>query len=338
MGLMWTLANSPRVPEKVRSEFQRLGLANDEFLDADNWPRQMYVREARRMISDYVMTEKNCRRIEVAPESVGMGAYNMDSHHIQRYVTKDGFVRNEGDVQVRVRPYPISYRSIRPKKDECANLLVPVCLSASHIAFGSIRMEPVFMVLGQSAATAAALAIDGGSDVQSIDPAKLKARLEADGQVLDFDSPPIEPAVKVTKQSLGGIVVDDVDAEIVGFGAISTSARKYVMSGYRHDGNAGKGQSTARFTPDIPKAGRYRVLIAYPANPNRAARVPVTIAHADGETTVTIDQRKAPEADGLLRPIGAYRFEQGRRGHVEIGNKDTDGFVVIDAVQFVEAP
>jgi hypothetical protein len=338
IGLMWTLANNPRVPEKVRAEFQRLGLAKDEFLDADNWPRQLYVREARRMISDYVMTEKNCRRTEVVPDSVGMGAYNMDSHNIQRYVTKEGFVRNEGDVQVRVRPYPISYRSIRPKKDECANLLVPVCLSASHIAFGSIRMEPVFMVLGQSAATAAVLAIDGNSDVQSIDSAKLKAKLEKDGQVLDFDSPPIEPAVKVTKESLGGIVVDDAEAEVVGFGTVSTSAAKYVLAGYRHDGNAGKGQATARFTPDIPKASRYEVLIAYPSNPNRAARVPVTITHADGEATVTINQRETPPVDGLLRSIGTYRFEQGRRGHVEISNKDTTGFVVIDAVQFVPAP
>src|SRR5688500_10772665 len=165
-GLMWTLANHPRVPEKVRREFQRLGLAKDEFVDTDNWPPQLYVREARRMVSDYVMSEKNCRRREVVPDSVGMGAYNMDSHHVQRYVTAEGFVRNEGDVQVGARPYPISYRSIRPRGDECENLLVPVCLSASHIAFGSIRMEPVFMVLGQSAATAAVHAIDGQTSVQ----------------------------------------------------------------------------------------------------------------------------------------------------------------------------
>ena len=129
-----------RVPEKIREAFQKLGLAKDEFLDNDNWPRQLYVREARRMISDYVMTEKNCKRREVVEDSVGMGAYNMDSHNIQRYVTKEGFVRNEGDVQVRSRPYPVSFRSIRPKAAECSNLLVPVCLSASHIAYGSIRM------------------------------------------------------------------------------------------------------------------------------------------------------------------------------------------------------
>jgi len=192
-GLMWTLANNPRVPEKVRAEFQRLALAKDEFTDNDNWPRQLYVREARRMISDYVMTEKNCTRAEVVPDSVGMGAYNMDSHNIQRFITKEGFVRNEGDVQVRVRPYPISFRSIRPKASDCTNLLAPTCLSSSHIAFGSIRMEPVFMVLGQSSATAAVHAIEQGVDIQKIDPAKLQVRLEKDGQMLDFESPPLVP-------------------------------------------------------------------------------------------------------------------------------------------------
>jgi hypothetical protein len=186
-GLLWTLANSLRVPASIREEFQRLGLARDEFVDNDNWPRQLYVREARRVVSDYVMTEHNCRRERVAEDSVGMGAYNMDSHNAQRYVNAAGFVRNEGDVQVAVKPYPISYRSICPRREECTNLLVPVCLSASHIAYGSIRMEPVFMVLGQSAATAAALSIDDNVDVQQLDYSRLKARLEVDKQVLDFN-------------------------------------------------------------------------------------------------------------------------------------------------------
>ncbi|MDP5019315.1 MAG: FAD-dependent oxidoreductase, partial [Opitutales bacterium] len=168
-GLMWTYAHHPRVPEKIRLAFQKLGLAKDEFKDNGNWPRQLYVREARRMVSDYVMSEKNCRRVETIEDSVGMGAYQMDSHHIQRFVTKEGFVRNEGDVQVGSKPYPVSYRSIRPRASECTNLLVPVCLSASHIAYGSIRMEPVFMVMGQSAATAAGLAIERGTTVQAVD-------------------------------------------------------------------------------------------------------------------------------------------------------------------------
>jgi predicted dehydrogenase len=184
-GLLWTLANHERVPKMVRDEFQRLGLAADEFVDNENWPTQLYVREARRMIGPYVMTEHNCRGSQVVRDSVGMGAYGMDSHNCQRYVTPDGRVENEGDVQVHgFKPYPISYRSIVPKDDECSNLLVPVCLSASHIAYGSIRMEPVFMILGQSSATAAAIAVDKDITVQAVPYAELEARLMSDGQVL----------------------------------------------------------------------------------------------------------------------------------------------------------
>jgi hypothetical protein len=188
-GLMWTLANHPRVPAAVRAEFQRLGLAKDEFIDNDNWPHQLYVREARRMVSDVVMTQHACEQRVIADDPVGLGAYNMDSHNCQRYVTAAGVVRNEGDVQVGVSPYRVGYRSIRPRRGECENLLVPVCLSASHIAYGSIRMEPVFMVLGQSAATAASLALEAGAAVQDVDYAVLRQRLLADGQVLEWTGP-----------------------------------------------------------------------------------------------------------------------------------------------------
>ena len=188
-GLMYTLANNRRVPPDVREQFQRLGLARDEFTDNDNWPHQIYVREARRMVSEYVMTQRHCQHEIVSEDPVGLGAYNMDSHHCQRYVTEEGAVRNEGDIQVGVSPYRISYRSIRPRREECENLLVPFCLAASHIAFGSIRMEPVFMVLGQSAATAASIAIDDGVPVQSVDYGKLRAQLLADAQVLEWSGP-----------------------------------------------------------------------------------------------------------------------------------------------------
>ena len=186
-GLMWTLANHPRIAEKIRSQISRWGLAKDEFVDNDNWPHQLYVREARRMVSDYVMTEQNCRGRRVAEDSVGLGAYGMDSHNAQRYVDENGCVRNEGDIQVGgFNPYPISYRSIIPRRGECSNLLVPVCVSASHIGFGSIRMEPVFMILGQSAATAASLAIDENIGVQHLDYRKLRSRLLQDGQILQW--------------------------------------------------------------------------------------------------------------------------------------------------------
>ena len=193
-GLMWTLAHHPRVPGDVREHFRRWGPAKDEFVDTDNWPHQLYVREARRMVSDVVMTQHHCQRREVVDDPVGLGAYNMDSHNVRRLVTPEGKVRNEGDLQVGVAPYRISWRSIRPRREECTNLLVPICLSASHIAYGSIRMEPVFMVLGQSAATAAALAIEADVAVQDVPYEQLRERLVADGQVLDWTKPPRKPA------------------------------------------------------------------------------------------------------------------------------------------------
>lgn len=185
-GLMWFVANDPRVPEHVRTEMSRWGLPKDEFVDSAGWPPQLYVREARRLISDYVMTQHDCEGRTKIDDTVGLAAYTMDSHHVQRYA-KDGRVWNEGDVEVGgFPPYPIAYRAIRPKRAECANLLVPVCLSASHIAFGSIRMEPVFMVLGQSAATAACLALDADTTVQDVDVTDLQERLRQDGQVLEW--------------------------------------------------------------------------------------------------------------------------------------------------------
>jgi hypothetical protein len=185
-GLVWTLQNHPRVPEALRSEYRKWGLPRDEFIDNGHWPHQLYIREARRLVGDYVMTQHHCQRRRVAEDSIGMAAYTMDSHNVQRYVDEHGHVRNEGDVQVGgFPPYPISYGAIVPKRDECTNLLVPVCLSASHIAFGSIRMEPVFMILGQSAATAAAHAIEEGVPVQQVEYARLRERLLRDKQVLE---------------------------------------------------------------------------------------------------------------------------------------------------------
>jgi hypothetical protein len=185
-GLMYFMANDPRVPADVRSAMSQWGLAKDEFQDNGHWPHQIYVREARRMVGRYVMTENEILKRRPTPEPIGMGSYTMDSHNVQRYVTVEGFVQNEGDIGVSTQgPYQIAYGSIVPPAGQCENLLVPVCLSSSHIAFGTIRMEPVFMILGQSAATAAALALDGNVPVQSLDYQQLRARLLADGQVLE---------------------------------------------------------------------------------------------------------------------------------------------------------
>ncbi len=182
-GYYYFVANDDRVPEDIRTEMSKWGLSSDEFKDNENWPHQIYVREARRMLGEHVMTEHNVLNKEPAEKPVGMGSYTLDSHNCQRYITQEGFVQNEGDVGVHTKgPYRISYNSIVPKKAECANLLVPVCVSSSHIAFGSIRMEPVFMILGQSAGTAAVHAIEEGVAVQDVDYDRLRERLIKDSQ------------------------------------------------------------------------------------------------------------------------------------------------------------
>lgn len=185
-GMMYFLANDPRVPEKFRKEMSTWGLAKDEFTDNGNWPQQLYIREARRMIGSYVTTQLDVQGKRETPKPIGMGSYTMDSHNVQRYITPEGYVQNEGDIGVTPKkPYHISYGSITPKKKQCENLLVPAAVSSSHIAYGSIRMEPVFMILGQSAGTAAALSIDDKVAVQDLDYAKLRKRLIADKQRLD---------------------------------------------------------------------------------------------------------------------------------------------------------
>ncbi|MGG1517046.1 FAD-dependent oxidoreductase [Paenibacillus oryzisoli] len=184
LGMLYFLANDESLPAKVRADARQWGLPADEFVQTGGWPHQLYIREGRRMIADVVMTEHHCRKYAVAQDSVGLATYTMDSHNCRRIVL-DGRCINEGNVEISpTGPYPISYRAIVPKGEECTNLIVPVCLSSSHIAYGSIRMEPVFMILGQSAATAAALALEAGCAVQEIDYFKLRERLVLDGQVL----------------------------------------------------------------------------------------------------------------------------------------------------------
>jgi hypothetical protein len=179
-GLLYFLGHDPRVPQPLRTEMLHWGYPKDEFVHTDHWTPQLYIREARRMNGEYVMTQANCVGKTTVTDGVGLAAYTMDSHNCERLVV-NGMVKNEGDVQIGgFGPYPVAYRSIIPKSGECTNLLVPVCLSATHIAYGSIRMEPVFMVLGESAAVAAHLAIAGNRPVQQVDVAELQALLHDD--------------------------------------------------------------------------------------------------------------------------------------------------------------
>ena len=336
LGYHYFLANDPRVPADVREAYAEWGLSKDEFLDNQHWPHQIYVREARRMVGQFVMTENELLKKRPTPQSIGMGSYTMDSHNVQRYVKPDGYVQNEGDIGVSTHgPYEIAFGSILPKADQCTNLLVPVCLSSSHIAFGSIRMEPVFMILGQSAATTAALALEEGIGVQQVAYDRLRTRLLQDGQVLEYQSEPVKTG-GVDVKSLEGIVVDDTQAKLSGRWLTSTSAR-FVGREYRHDGHAADGQATAQFTADLP-TGRYDVRIAYAPHGNRATQVTVVIQDARGRQQVQLNQRRAPAGGELFQSLGQYEFQAGQPAVVTLSNQAADGYVVADAVQFVPLP
>ena len=338
-GWLYFIANDPRVPKKTQMEMRRWGLPKDEFVANGHWSHQLYIREARRMVGKFVMTEHELLKRRETPESVGMGSYTMDSHNVQRYITPEGHVQNEGDIGVSTKgPYQIAYGSLVPKKEQCQNLLVPVCVSSSHIAFGSIRMEPVFMILGQSAATAAAMAIDDGIAVQDVPYRKLQKQLEADGQVLAYSGPIRSGhAMGIATDKLEGIVVDDQQAKRTGVWKPSTSSKKFVGTGYRHDDNKADGKATARFEAKLPKSGRYEVRLASPPNKNRATAVPVTIHHAAGSTVVTVNQRKTPPIDDIFQPLGTFDFEASKPAVVTIHNTSTDGYVILDAVQWLPA-
>jgi hypothetical protein len=323
-GLMWFSANDPAVPESVRAKTNSYGLAAGEFPETGGWPHELYVREGRRMISDYVMTEAECTIRKMVEDSVGLASYTMDSHNCQRVVIA-GVVRNEGDVQTGVpRPYGVSYRSIVPKESQCTNLFVPVCLSASHIAYGSIRMEPVFMILGQSSATAAAFAIDAKIAVQKVDYAKLRERLLADKQVLAWEGP-MPAAADPGPQ--GGIQVSHAAAKATGNWIDSA------VGGYLHDGDAEKGTKSITFTPELPSDGTYDVYLKWTQNKNRATNVPVEIVTADGQKSVKVNQR---DKGGWVK-IATAKFKAGKSGSLTISNKDTDGHVIADAVCWVPA-
>ncbi|MFC4025061.1 FAD-dependent oxidoreductase [Oceanobacillus longus] len=202
MGMLYFLANDRRVPMDIQKEVRSWGLAKDEFKETAHWPAQLYIRESRRMISDYVMTDNNCLGKTAIDDSIGLASYQMDSHHVRRVVV-NGELVNEGDVEIPISPYPISYRSVRPKSDECTNLLVPVCLSSSHIAYGSIRMEPVFMIIGQSVGLAASLAFKNKSTVQDMDYNELKEELIKWNQLLHWDNTIEDDPIERMKQTFG---------------------------------------------------------------------------------------------------------------------------------------
>jgi len=331
-GYCYFLANDPRVPEDVRQWYSAWGLAKDEFIDNGHWPHQIYVREARRMVGMTVVNENHLRYLTPTEKSVGMGSYNMDSHNTQRYVAYDengqAYARNEGDIQINPGgPYPIDYGAIVPREGECDNLLVTCAVSASHIAYGSIRMEPVFMILGQSAATAAVHAMEDGIPVQQVSYEKLSKRLIEDGQVLTHES----SRRTLRAKKLDGVVVDDREAEYTGKWETSSSIGPFVDLGYRHDDNTARGEKAVTFDADLPKAGKYEVRVYFSPNANRASNAHTSLYSGSTKKAETkIDQRKAGD-DGPYVSLGTFDLDKTAR--VVISNAGADGYVIADAVQ-----
>jgi hypothetical protein len=338
-GLLHFLATDPRVPEKVRSDMQRFGLPKDEFPDTDGWPHQLYIREGRRMVSDLVLTEHHTFGREIAPHSIGLGSYGTDVHEIRR-IAKDGVVIREGKVaggRGGFGPYQIGYGAIVPKANECENLFVTFALSASHTAFASVRMEPVFMVTSQSAATAACLAIEDDVPVQKVDYDSLRDQLLAGGQVLTWPPNVASTAARttITPDKLAGVALDDTSAEFTGEWATSNGLPSLLGTSYYHDNNEQRGYKAARFTPELPAGGEYEVRLLYTWHENRSTKTSVTIHCGDGTKTVMVDQREPAMIDRIPSSLGVFRFDAGAKGSVIVSNEGADGYVAVDGVQFV---
>ncbi|MGA0557699.1 FAD-dependent oxidoreductase [Larkinella sp. VNQ87] len=329
-GLLYFFGHDPRVPQELREQMLKWGYPKDEYMDTGNWSPQLYVREARRMVGEYVMTQANCQGKEVVTDGVGMAAYTMDSHNIQRIVIeKNGqkMAKNEGNVEVGgFGPYPIAYRALIPKENECRNLLVPVCLSASHIAYGSIRMEPVFMVLGQSTALAASMAIDAKTSVQKIDVTKLQQRLKTD-PLADGSTPEI-------------LVDNDDKTRVNTNGNWRLESKSKGGYGPSYLVNETGETGAVRFIPEIAKAGKYKIYTYFPRLPKSASELGITVA--DGKATKTIPIKPSDivvvgQTSGEWVALGEYELPKGKTASVEIAATQPDGPVVADAVLFVPA-
>ena len=325
-GFFYFIGHDPRMPEYLRNEMLTWGYPKDEYTDNNNWTPQMYVREARRMIGAYVMTQANCEGKEIVPDGVALAAYTMDSHNCQRIVV-NGMVKNEGNVEIGgFDPYPISYKSVIPKAAEGKNLLVPVCLSASHIAYGSIRMEPVFMVLAQSSAVAASLAIDTKKSVQDVNINQLKQILKTNPRA---------------DNSVPDIWVDNEDtANIVVKGAWGLGKKGGYGPSFLVDSSNSATPKSVRFIPDIKKAGIYHVYTYFQKPENGAAQTHINVSDGNQDKEVIInksDIQVIGQTAGEWISLGKYALPKGKKAYVEISTKGANGTVVIaDAVLFVE--
>ena len=326
-GLLWFMGNDERVPKQLRDQMLSWGLPKDEYVEYAHWTPQLYIREARRMVGEYVATQANCENKVTVDDGVGMAAYTMDSHNCQRVViVKDGkaMVKNEGNVEIKGGlPYDVSYRCLTPKREECDNLLVPVCLSASHIAYGSIRMEPVFMLLGQSAAKAACLAIDGGVKVQEVDVKEIQ-RMYVEDPLLDGT-----PA---------DIIVDDASLD-----APAAWTRIEMNNGYGRSYlvlNPTSQEQTLRYPFEVKSDGKYEIYTYFIRRGESSKKTELVVSDGNTQKGVVLNADEIQvlgQTSGEWVSLGEYDLQSGKPGYVEFTNKGTvTGQICADAVLLVK--
>ena len=343
------LTTDASVPAKIRATMAELGLCRDEFPETDHWSPQLYVREGRRMDGRYTLTQKDITDDQKKDDAIAVSSFPIDSHDCRRIALPDGVI-NEGTIMpVRIPgrrhgyAYHVPYRAITPSASECTNLLVPVALSATHVAYSSVRVEPTWMAIGQSAGIAAALAAKAGVSVQALDYAQLRARLLAQHQVLDLPVlPPLtaKPAASVkgtgiAPASLPGLILDDAQAELSGEWERSTNFKPHVGTAYLHDEQRSDGKSRAIFRFKAPTDGEFELRMAYSAHPTRTTRLPVTLTNGPQVQTFTVDQTIALPSGDAFRTIGTVRLRRDSDYVLEVTNKDTGGFAIVDAFQLL---
>lgn len=342
------LTTDPVVPESIRNKYAKLGLCKDEFASYGHFSPALYVRESRRMKGMYVIRQKDILKEPRKDDPIAVSSFPIDSHDVQRVALKDGGVINEGTIfPVRKIPgqgyaYHVPYRAILPKPDQCDNLLVPVALSCTHVGISSLRIEGAWMVIGQGAGVAAAMAAKDNVAVQELDYAKLRERLLAQNQALELPNVSDQPTAdgSIAAKSLPGIVLDDMQAKLTGNWSRSTNFKPHIESGYVFNGEKGStakgdGKATAIFRFKVPKSGRYQLLMAYSAHQTRAKNVPVTVSSASHRRDILVDQT-APHPRGKhFRPIDTLDLEANAETVIQITNAGTDGFVILDALQLL---
>ena len=342
------LTTDPAVPAAMRSRYAQLGLCKDEFASYGHFSPALYVRESRRMKGMYVISQKDILDEPSKDDAIAISSFPIDSHDVQRVALQDGGVINEGTIfPVRRIPgqgyaYHVPYRAILPKPDQCDNLLVPVALSCTHVGISSLRIEGAWMVIGQGAGVAAALAAKDNVAVQTLDYAKLRERLLAQKQVLDLPEVSCLPSAdgSIAAKSLPGIVLDDAQAKLTGKWSRSTNFKPHIESGYVFCGendstSKGDGTATATFRFKVPKSGRYRLLMAYSAHESRAKNVPITVYFGSYRKDFVVDQTTPLPRGKHFRSIDTVELETDTETIIEITNSETVGFVILDALQLL---